>query len=99
MHDNSSPDARFFYGEKKQGQMERLLRIGDLNAEDSVLKVYEKRFSGTRYFPFARCVDGDILCHDYHGETPSVVCWSQDEGQFSVVKRSFDRVLHYLRFQ
>lgn len=100
-HQGGSPHAPCFYGEKGRGEVDFLLRVDNLDMENSIRSIHQKHFHGTSYIPFAQCKGGQILCMDYNEKEsdPEVVVWDRTENHFYKVKSSFGRFLHYLRYQ
>ncbi|SIS90046.1 SMI1-KNR4 cell-wall [Kroppenstedtia eburnea] len=100
-HPGGSPHAPCFYGEKGRGEVDFLLRVDNLDMENSIRSIHQKHFHGTSYIPFAQCKGGQILCMDYNEKEsdPEVVVWDRTENHFYKVKSSFGRFLHYLRYQ
>jgi hypothetical protein len=100
-HHGGSPYAPCFYGEKGRREVDFLLRMEDLDEENSVRSIHQKHFQGTCYIPFAQCKGDRILHMDYSDKDsdPEVVVWDQTENHFYEVKSSFGRFLHNLRYQ
>ena len=91
------PDRKVLYYEKGKEQVDHLLPV-DAKSEKSVCSVYKKHFDGTSCYPFAKCLSGAYLCHDYREGTPTVSLWDPQDHCFYPVKSSFARFLHYLRY-
>ncbi|SDW78107.1 SMI1-KNR4 cell-wall [Marininema mesophilum] len=98
-HEGGTPEAPYIYTNRARAEVSHLLQLIDLDAEDSVRRIYQEHFADTKHFPFAMCTNGDILCHSYQGEEVTVVLWSQAEDAFHPVNSSFARFLQYLRYQ
>lgn len=91
------PDLRLFFYEKGREGVDHLLRV-DEASEENVYTVYKNHFHGTSCYPFAKCLSGAYLCHDYRNGKPAVSLWDPKEDTLYPVKSSFARFLHYLRY-